>query len=688
MAWMDLLLGQVRDGPINAAYAYVVPSRALITQVSRQLMRLLVEAGIASRPRVISMPSQYSPSESRPTVMVFTQERLERLLRFDEQLELRVLIVDEAQKLGDGARGVILQRVIDEAKSRGADCRIVLASPHIANPEILLPTEQSEADVSLSSITDARPSVIQNLIWVNPVPRRRSRWMLTLITGEAVVDVGELTLPSPVTGKKRQLAALANTLGAHSGGNIVFANGPAEAEEIALTLAGYLEQSGIKPDREVLELAALVREQVHPAFPLATTLRSGVGVHYGDMPEIARREQERLFSENKLLYMICTATLLEGVNLPCSNLFIWGPRQGPGKPMSEHAFWNLAGRAGRWGQEFAGSIFCIDVHDETQWPNGPPRRRAPHRATSSGHDLLAQFDGFLEFVESPQPGEAVKDARYFEQSLGEFVAARILGRALSSSGLLRSASHAQVQRLEDLADRVVSQLQAPTSVVARHRGISPILVDNLYRYLTSLSPDRAESMMPMAPDMPNAARVLESNMAATDMFLGSEFGTQQQRVLKANLTVDWIRGRSLGAIVRQRVEYRLSRGARSVPAEIRSVLSLIEENARYAVPKYLACYADVVASWLRKIGRMDLFEEIGDVQDLLEAGVSERSMLALIGLGLSRTSAVGLSQLLPRADLSLAEVLDWIEGRDLSPYGLSPVIQREVDAAIAVSMFA
>ena len=195
-------------------------------------------------------------------------------------------------------------------------------------------------------------------------------------------------------------------------------------------------------------------------------------------------------------------------------------------------------------------------------------------------------------------------------------------------------------------------------------------------------------MMPMAPDMPNAARVLESNMAATDKFLGSEFGTQQQRVLKANLTVDWIRGRSLGAIVRQRVEYRLSRGARSVPAEIRSVLSLIEENARYAVPKYLACYADVVASWLRKIGRMDLFEEISDVQDLLEAGVSERSMLALIGLGLSRTSAVGLSQLLPRADLSLAEVLDWIEGRDLSPYGLSPVIQREVDAAIAVSMFA
>ena len=43
--------------------------------------------------------------------------------------------------------------------------------------------------------------------------------------------------------------------------------------------------------------------------------------------------------------MFCTSTLLEGVNLPAKNIFIFSNAIGNSK-FSDVDFWNLAGRAG------------------------------------------------------------------------------------------------------------------------------------------------------------------------------------------------------------------------------------------------------------------------------------------------------------------------------------------------------
>ena len=44
------------------------------------------------------------------------------------------------------------------------------------------------------------------------------------------------------------------------------------------------------------------------------------------------------------------------------------------KQMGRHDFWNLVGRAGRWGDDFSGNIICVDVHLPKQWPNGVPAK--------------------------------------------------------------------------------------------------------------------------------------------------------------------------------------------------------------------------------------------------------------------------------------------------------------------------
>ena len=185
--------------------AYIVPSRALIGQTRRNITDMLI--GYDVRPRIITMPTLYQQAEQRKTILVMTQERIERLFSVKPSLKLRALIVDEAHKLGEGPRGVILQRIIDETLSRSDDCRLVLAAPHAENAGVLLPRPgvDEQGMITANIVSDSRPTVLQNLFWVTPVPRRSARWSVTLVREHEIGKIGEFRLEASGTGKKRGL---------------------------------------------------------------------------------------------------------------------------------------------------------------------------------------------------------------------------------------------------------------------------------------------------------------------------------------------------------------------------------------------------------------------------------------------------------------------------------------------------
>ena len=680
MQWIMSLVHSQKPPPM---LAYLVPSRALIQQVSNRLVELA--RSYALRPRIISLPTLFTKDESRATLLIMTQERLERLLVTEgEEFAPDVLVVDEAHKLGESSRGVLLQRVIDESLTRKNSCRVILAAPHAEGTDLLLPRGPSSNGVG-GTISDSRPTVLQNLVWLSPVPGRGRRWKVELIQDGQPTLIGQVALQQNATTKKKRFAELAFQLGGRTGGNIVFANGPAEAEEIANLIADHFELRGEHPtdDTEITALIKLTKEYIHPSYPIAHSLRYCVGAHYGDMPEIARREQERLFDQGKIGFLVCTATLLEGVNLPCRNLFVWGPRQGPGRPMSMHAFWNLAGRAGRWGREFAGTIYCLNVHNSSEWPNGAPRKRINQSVQHAGSQVLKQLSEFESFTRSQNLVEASKQNRYFEHILGELVVAELGHGSIRSIGWVDRTDSRAFERLERIVQQTVSACNAPSALLIRHSSINALLISRFLDYLNSLSADRAESLLPMSPEMEAAPAVLANNMELCDRFLGSNFGNATQRNYKANLTAQWIRGVPLAKIIRSRIEYlRKSGRTFRVPTEIRSIIGLINENARYFVPKYLACYSDCVSQWFASNNREDLIEEVRNISDLLETGVSERTTLTLVGLGLSRTAAVAVASKIPASDLGVDAAVDWLRRRDLDALDLSSVIIGEIAKAL------
>ena len=362
---------------------YLAPTRALVAEVEGRLSETIAGKSsieISSLP----MPEKYymAMTAGKRAVFVLTQERVHLLANaVDGEILVDLVVVDEAHKIGDNQRGVVLQDAIERLARANPALRVVFVSPGTENPEQLL--EDAPEGTSGVAITSDAPTILQNVIYADQVPRRPKEWALSLRLDENVVDLGVLNLKSKPMSIRKRLAFIAAAAG-ERGGTLVYANGAAEAEEIALLISQLVEDD-TKATEELSDLADLIRKCVHRQYQLANVVERGVGFHYGNMPSLIRLEVERLFREGKIKFLVCTSTLVEGVNLACRTIVVRGPKKGKSNVMEPHDFWNLAGRAGRWGDEFQGNIVCINPHDKKIWPDGVPNRAKYPNSKGNGY---------------------------------------------------------------------------------------------------------------------------------------------------------------------------------------------------------------------------------------------------------------------------------------------------------------
>jgi hypothetical protein len=161
------------------------------------------------------------------------------------------------------------------------------------------------------------------------------------------------------------------------------------------------------------------------------------------------------------------------------------------------------------------------------------------------------------------------------------------------------------------------------------------------------------------------------------------FGVQKRVFMLAMLVTSWMRGHPLKRLINERIEYEVRRSASvNVSGIIRSVMKDVEEVARFQAPKYLSCYIDVLRQHLSTIGRSDLLTADLDINILLEFGVPGGTQLSLMGLGLSRTSALALAEFIASDQLSEQECIVWLRENDWQLLNLPTLVKRDIAAAL------
>lgn len=652
-----------QTGPFTLVY--LVPTRALIEEVSRDLRREL-PSGVG----VFTMPWDPDLKDSPKTILVVTQERLHLALELIPSLRVSLLFVDEAQSLANDARGVLLQYVIERTIRRSPETQVLFASPLTSNPEMFV--EDAPPERRSDSFVSETVTVNQNLLWVEHINRKPQRRALSLVFDGNKRRVGDLVLAQRAMNAPMRIALVAHALVGNSPGNVIYVNGQSEAEKVAKAVYEQLPLV-TEIDPEIDDLQDLVKTAVHSKYLLVDVLSRRVAFHYGNMPLVVRTEIERLFSEGKIYYLICTSTLLEGVNLPCRTIFMRNPKKGNGNPLREGDFWNLAGRAGRWGKEFAGNVVCIDTDDDKLWSNLPQVRKRSQvtRAVSKGLDKTS---GLVSFVRAAD--EVSNDSA--SESLFAYLCSRHLAGESNQRLLDRIPLESERSEIESAIKCTATDLKIPVEIVMRHTGIALVSMERLLDSFRQSGKTPTDLELPL-PEEPDArARFQEAlvriGATMTNVFGKPQSGNDRRKWQLANLIVNWMKGMPLARLIDQ----RLTANKEITPAKaIRDVMHDIESIARFHAPKYLACYADLLKVYSDELGLETAAR--ADYAMMLELGVSRASEVVLMSLGLSRTATVALSDFIGVDKWTRAEALEWLAAQNLDGLGVPVLLQREIN---------
>ena len=650
---------------------YIAPTRALLSEVCSVIRRRMDGIEGVRVSTVPSIDAEHSPRQ----IFVLTQERLQVLLAIST-IAFDVVVVDEAQNFSDGARGMILQECLEQVLDRNSKTHLVMLAP---GAEGFHDVERAIGVVNLEPSVSLLPSVIQNRILVSKAPQPKAL-CLTLLTALGSANLGVLHGTRGFELPASRLAAVALELG-NTGGSLVYATGPKDAENVALQI---YQDSRDEVSKPLEQLAEFIVKHIHPRYGLANLVRRGVAFHYGKMPTLLRESIEGAFKSGALRFLTCTTTLFQGVNLPARNVFIDTPTRGSGSKLDPAALWNFAGRAGRMKMDIVGNVFLVDYED---WPEKPMDNFVGYRIEPAfGKTIDENASAVLEAL-----GGAMPRANQRDEVAGRVRAAAGLMISRAAKGDVRkfversltSVSVDARQRLVTASENASTEIGLPAELLATNWTVNPFGLKRLFDVLVEkISADEVEGLIPFNPhDYVKARDAYASIFMRIQRLVNGS--ASRFPALVAGVAVKWMQGKPYPALLADAVsreEKRLAkktaeyealikvepqtRKRRPKPLDINDVIrkefDLIEDVIRFQYVQLGKAYIDILALALGQCGHAERVKDIFDFPLALELGVATRSGWSFMELGLSRIAAAALEPHFPNSDLGVQQARDWL----------------------------
>jgi replicative superfamily II helicase len=647
---------------------FIVPTRALIRQVTFDLVKILRDHSLVAVSVLSAPTTPEDVAEIKKIIYVLTQERLATLLTAEnENLKIDTIIVDEAHEIGDSNRGVTLERVLGMALVRFPAARLFFSSPLRSNPDFLLRLfgRLDDADYFVEHLSP----VTQNIINVHQVKGRgyTDAARMELAIDKDLIPLGTVKLPFKF--RAAYMGKFAFHFTKREDTSIIYCNEPGAADRVALEIADEIQEES--DDSELTDLATFLRQEIHPQYLLASLVRKGVAFHYGNIPQIIRGRLEELLRDRKLRFVCCTSTLLQGINLPAKNIFVEDPKKGRGSAMKKGDFWNLVGRAGRLSKEFCGNVFCIFGK---KWDSGVTTDRLASIESAFEVAVNERTGELLQFVkELPESSES-RELSWAEQAYS-----RIYADFVSSGKRLADSTEGETKPQLEQIDLLSAEFKRTLT--------DEIFLNNFYvhparlEFLAAFLRTRAD-LLSWIPINPYASGSYDRIVAIFQMFeeLLIRSHTEQYRY-HAFLAVSWMRGSSLRELVANKVE-RAHAGTdiHKINVAIRELFEDLESELRFKYVKYMRIYSEVLRAVLVEKGLSDEANGLLPIHLFLEYGAANQTLISLMAIGMSRTSAMLFKSYLSlRDDVSASECRGYLDRINIERTSLPAICKSEIN---------
>ena len=631
---------------------YILPTRALINEAITDLREYLKEYKNTEEILLTSIPT--NKPTAKKVIYILTQERVNVLINSGVPTDFDLVVVDEAQQISSTQRGIILQDVIADIVAKNHTIPIVFSCPFVKNTHFF----QKLFNTPIQNIKTDEGTVLQNLI---SVVMNKKQISLKLLRKDEILDIGhiETTLnKTSLPTRSDRLSFFAEKFTNNGNKSIIFANGPDDAEQIANKLFDKIGND-IEPDEHTKDLIDYIKQHLHKDFSLALMLNRGIAFHYGNLPTTIRMGIEEIFksSEGTIKYLICTSTLLEGVNLPAKNIFIEAPKKGNKACdiISSHDFWNLAGRAGRLAKDLYGNIFLINYDD---WDEPLANSTKETEIKSALYDTIYEsYDSLIQYLsrESEDIAPNIESAvnrlylEYKKNALSIFL----------GNSTRKLSDEQKLELFNKLKALDGSIIKLPDHILRKNPHISILKQQRLYEhFITLYESNEIHNYIPLHPVEDRNLSNFKQMMMTSNKYLSITPIHPKHLNRLITLAYQWMQGIPVSKMISNTLDYEQKRNPYSrTNTVVRRVLEWIEKDIRFSCMIRVKCYIDILTYVLEQY---NIVYELPPIHLFMEMGASQQTRISLMGIGLSRPTANALNNLISNNEMSEDDAYNWL----------------------------
>ena len=107
-----------------------------------------------------------------------------------------------------------------------------------------------------------------------------------------------------------------------------------------------------------IPLCEWIENNLSSDWSLREALSYGIAIHDGSLQKHISNSIINYFNNQKLHYIFCTSTIIEGVNTSAKNVVIYDGKKGP-KSIDYFDYSNICGRSGRMMEHYIGNVYSF-----------------------------------------------------------------------------------------------------------------------------------------------------------------------------------------------------------------------------------------------------------------------------------------------------------------------------------------
>lgn len=331
----DLIIQSIKDSLGNVLI--ITPTKSLLSQTRGRI----IQAKINEEFKIISHPDMISGREKK-IIAILTQERLLKLLKDHENIDFDTVVIDEAHiLLSNEKRSQILADAIILLHNKKPNTKFKLLTPFLVEPSNL---KLKYCNLSFIPFAIKERMKTEFIYYISFMDYEEHKEFLY----DQYID---LFLE---TDKNVSLLNMSEYISQNSSfKNIVYLNKPTDTEKFSNEFIKDANLIDCSDSPIIKKSIKDISEYLHPNYKLIDVLKFGVLYHHGGIIDPIRYYIEDLFANCKeISYIVTTSTLLEGVNIPASRMFVLSNCKGRGY-LSRSDFKNLIGRINRFRYIFS-----------------------------------------------------------------------------------------------------------------------------------------------------------------------------------------------------------------------------------------------------------------------------------------------------------------------------------------------